>query len=397
MFPDLELNLQFYIWLPMLFFVLKETWEQRFRLFDDSVTRFDRSMLVRMNLFCIQPLMTAFHECGHAAAILYFGGGIQEVKYGVWSGAVVPDRGFNDIQQIIISASGPGIECFFGFVFLLLAYLEKSPAVITFWTYAAMFNFGFSLVLFPLFDFYKEGDFFKIYKHTDSQTFPVVASVHLGLIAIALFIAKSKFTTRWYKNKTNPEWVEKESALKAAISKDASAANYYELALFYATANEYSLARQTIKKSLEIDKNYHQARLVLAEIELEKDFPTKALEHCNFVIDSTLGSNQNEQLVHAHALTLKAEALADRFQSKDDESEAIDLLNKAIELAPGYGDPLLRKALTLSGYGRTEQSMEILNELIVHSNSLKWFNPSKAHDILPELNSLSSGKPHRKP
>ncbi|QQR59048.1 MAG: M50 family metallopeptidase [Candidatus Melainabacteria bacterium] len=341
--------------------------------------------------------MTAFHECGHAAAIIYFGGGIQEVRYGVWSGAVVPDRGFNDIQQIIISASGPGIECFFGFVFLFLAYIEKSPAVITFWTYAALFNFGFSLVLLPLFDFDKEGDFFKIYKHTDSQTFPIVVSVHLGLIAIALFIAKSKFTTRWYKKKTNPEWVEKESELKDAISKDASAANYYELALFYATANEYSLARQTIKKCLEIDKNYHQARLVLAEIELEKDFPTKALEHCNYVIDSTSNSNQNDQLVYAHALTLKAEAFADRFQSKDDESEAIDLLNKAIELAPGYGDPLLRKALTLSGYGRTEQSMEILNELIVHSNSLKWFNPSKAHDILPELNSLSSGKPHSKP
>lgn len=381
----------------MLFLILKETWEQRDRLFDDAVTSFDRSMLIRMNLFCIQPLMTAFHECGHAAAIIYFGGGIQEVRYGVWSGAVVPDRTFNDIQQIIVSASGPGIECLIGFVFLFLAYIEKSPAVITFWAYAAMFNFGFSLVLLPLLDVLKNGDFYKIYKLTDSQTFPIVVSVHLGLIAIALFFAKSKYTTSWYRRKTNPEWVEQENLLKESINKNKTAESYFELALFYATTKEYSLARQTIKNCLEVDKTFHQARLVLAEIDLEKDFPTKAMEQCNFVIESISNSSPKNELALSHALTLKAEALANRYRSKDEESEALELLNEAIDLAPGYGDPLLRKALTLSGYGRSEQAIEILNSLIVHSNSLKWFNPSKAHDILPELNSLSSGNPHRKP
>lgn len=377
----------------MLFFVLKETWEQRFRLFDDTVSRFDRSMLVRFNLFCIQPLMTAFHECGHAAAIIFFGAGIKEVEYGVWMGSVLRDRDLSHFQSMIVSACGPGIQCLFGFLFLFLAYIEKSPAITTFWVYAAMFNFGFTLVLYPLLDFLKGGDFYKIYKYADLQTLPIVAGVHLGLLAFVIFIAKSKYTVGWYRQKTSPEWVLQEKILKEKISTEPSAANYFDLALFYATAKDFSLARKTIKTCLEVDQNFHPARLVLAEIELEKDFPSKALEHCNYVIEAT----SNEPLFQAHALTLKAEALVDIARSKEKEMESLELLNQAIELAPKYGDPLLRKALILSGFGQTEQAIEILNELIVHSNSLKWFNPSKAHDILPELNSLSSGKPHRKP
>jgi len=377
----------------MLFFVLKETWEQRSRLFDDTVTRFDRSMLLRFNLFCIQPLMTAFHECGHAAAILYFGAGIKEVEYGVWMGSVLRDRNLTNIQSLIVSASGPGIQCLFGFLFLFLAYIEKSPAITIFWVYAAMFNFGMTLVLYPFLDFLSNGDFYKIYKYSDSQTLPIVVGVHLGLLAFVIFIAKSKVTTRWYKQKTSPEWVLQEKILKEKVGAEPSAANYFDLALFYATAKDFSLARKTIKACLEIDSNYHPARLVLAEIDLEKDFPSKALQHCNYVIEATL----NEPLFQAHALTLKSEAMVEVDHSKEKEIESIELLNKAIDLAPGYGDPLLRKAITLSWYGRSEQAAEILNELLVHSNSLKWFNPSKAHDILPELNSLSSGKPHRKP
>lgn len=387
MFPELELAPIFYIWLIVVIFIAKETIEDGIQLFDDQVTQSDRNMLMRLNFFGIQPILTAFHECGHAAVILFFGGSVSKVGYGVWSGFVTPVGDFSNLQHLLIDSAGSLVEIVIAFIFLLLAVIEKSPAMVTFWVYAAIFDLGFSLILYPILSFVEKGDFKRMYLKSDPQYVPVVAAVHIGLLLLLLFLMRSPITRKWYHSKTNPEWVEIETKAKEAASKNPTPENFCKLAMLYNAIKDFCEARKYLNQALEKDPDFHLAKIILGQIELEKNFPTKASILFEEVIDKS-----DNPLIRAYALTSLAEALIEKNRGEDSLNKSLEYLDQAIDLAPGYGDPLFTKALTLAAFSRKDEALELLSELMVHSNSLNWFNPARVHDILPELNSLHSGR-----
>ena len=69
--------------LPLMVMTLRSAWIERQTLWDANVTARDRDLLMRITMFVLMPIVVFLHECGHAAAILQFGGKIAKFHYGI--------------------------------------------------------------------------------------------------------------------------------------------------------------------------------------------------------------------------------------------------------------------------------------------------------------------------
>src|ERR1700722_20633005 len=100
--------------LPLTLISIVEALKNWVTVWDIYVTWTDRSILLRFAMFVLMPIIVFLHECGHAAAILWFGGTIAEFHYGLLWGYVRPNGLFTPEQILIIYLAGNVVEVICG-------------------------------------------------------------------------------------------------------------------------------------------------------------------------------------------------------------------------------------------------------------------------------------------
>ncbi|MDR3616296.1 MAG: hypothetical protein P4L53_22240 [Candidatus Obscuribacterales bacterium] len=203
-------------------------------LWDNNLTEVERTLLLRMALFVIMPIIVLFHECGHAAATLWFGGTVEKFHYGFLWGYVVPGGTFSDWQLLMIYLAGNAVEIAIGFMALVIAVLSSSPPVVALGVYVGFWAIAGTLIFYTILSFMGAyGDWIAIYSSPEHAWVAGIAFVHFIIVAAIIYLAYAEAPMLWFARKTNPKMVQPEKDLLAEISHQPTMDSYLALAWLY--------------------------------------------------------------------------------------------------------------------------------------------------------------------
>lgn len=203
-------------------------------LWDGNLTDNERTLLLRIALFIVMPVIVFFHECGHAVATLYFGGEVEKFHYGFLWGYVVPKGTFSDWQVLMIYFAGNFVEVCIGFLALLIALIAQSPPVVALGVYVAFWAIAGTLIFYTILSFMGAyGDWIAIYSSPEHAWVQTIGIVHFLIVLAIGYLAYAERPTLWFARKTNPKLVQPEKDLLAEIAKHPSMDSYLAIAWLY--------------------------------------------------------------------------------------------------------------------------------------------------------------------
>ncbi len=380
------------IWVLLAFVMIKEIKKHGREIFDNNLTAFDKDRLLRLAYTFIFPIVVFFHECGHAVATVWAHGVVKEFHYGAWIGYVVAGGNFTPAQDLVITLSGNVVQIIFGFVFLFFALISRSPAMVALWVYSGILSIGGTVVLYTLLSVLTgDGDWAMIYRTPLKEAFNAIAFVHVLLALLMFYLVNGKGPKLWFYKRTHPDWIKRLEVLQKELAKDPSLKNRLLLATQYVIASDFNSARKYLQESSDSD---YRTLLLSAYIEEQENRPSKALTLCQKVLDS-----YDDPIVRSQALCFYANVLPKVPRQENVLERSRQYLDQAIASTPDYGDPYFYKAVNLAQAGDIESAQEILSKLLADSENLnlKWINGGLADEVLPELNSLTTGKRQSRP
>ena len=339
-------------------------------LWDGKLTSADRSLLMRIALFIIMPIIVLFHECGHAAATILCGGQVAEFYYGFLWGYVVPRGNFTELQILWIYLAGNLVEIALGLVALLVAIFATAPAVVALAVYVAFWAVGGTLIFYTLLSVIGAyGDWQAIYTSPLRNEVHMIGVLHGVAVALIIWAAYSKTAALWFARKTNPSMVPKENELLQ--NAQAGGANeLLQLAWFYYQVGVNKVARKYLKDIEKQSANLPEAILLLGWI----TYAENNYKEAQRIFISCAQNEQSEPVLQARAYMGAADSqvqlvgarLRGGEGSGQDWSEAVSLLSKAHDIAPDMGDPLFYRAdlfMKQHLYNRAEHDLRDLLQL----------------------------------
>ncbi len=203
-------------------------------LWDNTLTERDRALLIRIALFVLMPVIVLFHELGHAAATIYFGGKVETFHYGFLWGYVVPSGTFTELQILIIYLAGNVVEIILGLIVLIVGLTASSPPVVALSIYLSFWAIGGTLIFYTLLSVIGAyGDWVAIYTSPIKPLVYLIACIHAIFVAVIIWCLYAERPLLWFARKTNPQMVPRESELLAAIRAEPTVHNYLQLAWHY--------------------------------------------------------------------------------------------------------------------------------------------------------------------
>lgn len=373
------------IWALLAFVMIKELRAHGKQIFDDNVTSFDKDRLLRLAYTFVYPIVVLFHESGHALATIMCGGVVKEFHYGFWIGYVVPSGHFTALQDLYITLAGNLIQILIGFVFLLFALIARSPAMVALWVYSAIIAIAGTVLAYTLLSVLTgDGDWAMIYRNPEKTATGIIFVCHAVLAAFTIYLLNGKAPKLWFYKRLNPDWSVKLKELEIELAQNPGPDSNLRLAAHYVQARDYKMARKYFDAIDQTNRD-HRVLLLMAYVEDQENHPSKALALCQKIIDSN-----EDPLILSQALCFYAGVLPRVPHQENPLQKARQYLDKAIQLAPGYGDPLFYMVMNMiqaRDFDAAQSTLEYLNR---EAQNLSWSNPGLSAEVLPELNALKS-------
>lgn len=233
-------------------------WTERHRMMKDDLNDEDRSLIWRIVLFLVYPILSLIELRSTIVATDMMGGHVGEWTYGLmWYEAVPTELP----QQLIIPAVFCG-EVAQGILALFLIsalFFRPHPFLATLIGYSISFIFGLNLVVEPLLALTGlAGNKWQIAltQTTWEQQLPLIV-VHAGLAVIFLLAVRNSRVRMWFSDLTRPDASDR---LKAALtdhsSNPACARLTCRLGLMYDRAG---LRRQAKRQLNSLKRNYRES------------------------------------------------------------------------------------------------------------------------------------------
>jgi hypothetical protein len=221
-------------------------------VWDSNLTENERTLLLRVALFVVMPVIVLFHECGHAVATLYFGGAVEKFHYGFLWGYVIPRGVFSNWQILMIYLAGNAVEIAIGFLALVIAVVSTSPPVVALGVYVGFWAIAGTLIFYTILSFMGAyGDWIAIYSSPEHAWVAGIAIVHFIIVAAIIYLAYAEAPMLWFARKTNPKMVQPEKDLLAEIKVRPSMDSYLGLAWLYF---QYGVNKASFKLITMIEK-----------------------------------------------------------------------------------------------------------------------------------------------
>lgn len=373
------------IWALLAFVMIKELRAHGKEIFDDNVTAFDKDRLLRLSYTFVYPIVVLFHESGHALATILCGGVVKEFHYGFWIGYVVPAGYFTPLQDLSITLAGNLIQIIIGFIFLFFALLARSPAMVALWTYSAIIAIAGTVLAYTILSVLTgEGDWAMIYRNPDKSATTIIMICHAILAAFTIYLLNGKAPKLWFFKRLNPNWNVKLKELEGDLEQNPSRETKLRLAAHYVQARDFKMAKKYFEAIEESDRDY-RVLLLQAYVEDQENHPSRALLLCQKILDTN-----EDPLIQSQALCFYAGVLP-RVPNQDNPlPKARQYLDKAIMLAPGYGDPLFYMVVNMIQARDFDAAQSMLEHLNKEAHNLSWSNPALMDEVLPELNALKT-------
>lgn len=224
---------------------------------DDDIRPQDRQRAYRSVFLVLVPLAVLLHEVGHAGAVWQLGGRVVEFNWSFLSGYVVPDRRFDALGEWWVSFSGNLVSILLAPLALLVLFapvgLMTKFLAVTF----ARLEWYYSLIGYPLLSLGGvQGDWVAIYGIPPWPLKVVIAVIHVGLIAAAVWLDRQPAVRRW-EVQLDQRVREQVTHYEAEIRERPDEARpRLELAELYLNRGEVQLAQQTVQDALAVEPDH---------------------------------------------------------------------------------------------------------------------------------------------
>jgi tetratricopeptide (TPR) repeat protein len=207
-------------------------------------------------MFVLMPIVVFLHECGHAAAIILFGGTIAEFHYGLLWGYVRPNGLFTPEQILIIYLAGNVVEVICGVLCLLGAAICNSPPVVACLVYLGIFAIAGTTIFYAIISCLgMYGDWTAIYNTSVTSWLPYIAVCHAFFVITILYAMIGNAPRLWFTCRTRPNWETKWRIMKDAVKKAPSPEKYLDLGWMYYDQGLTNLAKDALKKARSLKAN----------------------------------------------------------------------------------------------------------------------------------------------
>ncbi len=386
--------------LPILLFVLRKVIKNRATLFDDDLTASDRALLKQFALFLLLPLVTLFHETGHALAAKFLGVDIIAFHWCLFFGQVDVSSDLTPLQSFIIALAGNLFQLIATILCLLIAFFSRSPAVVALTIYTYLFSGVSGLIFYPILSLVGSNyDFAIIYGSQERGLALITGIVHLGFAAFFSWTFLSQKARLWFARKTRPAWAKEYDKVVARVKADASAVNLLSQAWqFYFVGLDKS-AEETLDKVEDTDKSLLEVWLLRGYLHQSKGRYNAAV----LCFDQITGQAEEDKSLLARAWMARGHCLAEQLDGGDvkdgkkDYQPVLMSYKQACSADNLMADPHYYLAVTLTKAGQikdAEGQLEICQNYA--KRGLSWLDPILAtlvRDALANIREASKPKP----
>lgn len=349
------------LYLPLMITTGRDVLRQKESLFDSDLTLKDRYLLQRLVIFVLLPVVVFCHELGHVLAIKLCHGEVQEFHYAFVWGYVVPSGQFSSTQTVWMYLAGNLVQIIIGLIALLAAWRAKTPPMVALLTYLGLWSIGGTVILYTLMSFSGfYGDWLAIYTLAKGPLWLGIATAHLLLVGLMLWLLYSTKARVWFTSHTQPSWLEEQKRLWTDVKVYPGAINWLNLGWSYQLVALNGKARECLKKAKAYSPEIAEASLLEASLLLKDARPGQATALLQRLLERTdlKPSERYRGLL----------CLADCQIKSNQPQLALNTYQQAAELMPALADPRYLHALLLNNLGQKPQA---LSELMV-CLQLQW-------------------------
>lgn len=381
----LNQDYQIFVWIPLVLLTIKElkgNWRQ---VFDNELTVSDRSMLQRINIFFVMPLVVLLHEIGHALATIYVGGEVKELHFGIWWGYVVPMGNFTNLDHLIITVAGNLVQVLVGFGMLLLALVINQPAVVALLVYSGLYAVGGTIIIYALMSYAGYyGDWIQIYRNPATEVVFIIGIVHAVMVCFLLYLIYGSKPRLWFTRKTRPKWNKDFTKALQRVKDDPTGVNYLSLAWSYFFVGMYKLSNKCLEKVEDLNPDLMDRFYLSGCIYRNEGKTGEAISSFEQIAENKAVNNMQR----GRAMMAIGHCLDDELRDLDGSNESVQRVGNVVEtydqaqaLIPESGDPSFYKACLFNKVGLHKEAEIVLKEL----ESKKWLDPTLPAAVLVEL------------
>lgn len=371
----------------------KNNWRS---LWDADLTREDNAILLRLTIFVLMPIIVLFHELGHTLAIIVFGGKVREFHYAFLWGYVVPAGNFTDLQYLIIYLAGNLVQVLLGLISLIIAFIAKSPPIVSVCTYLGLWSVAGTLVFYTMLSFFGAyGDWQAIYSSPQQEIVRVIAAIHIMAVIAIWYAVYGNAPRLWFIRKTNPAVRTREAALLQAARQQPSVKNYLKLAWLYYESGADNVCKKYLKLIKKIDPEEPEHLLIAAAQAYNQGNSNEAekiLQHC-------ANQMQASALIRARAymaigaIKVKIAERQRQLNCADAKiwQEAVGAYSQAITAKTDLGDPYFYRAMLFKDAGLADKAQSDLAAL----SNLTFFDTKLFEQAQSQQESDNSAQKHK--
>lgn len=375
------------ILLPFSLRTVKSLIDNKQTLFDDDLTKADRTILKQAALFVLLPIVVLVHELGHLLACYVYQVKVVSFHWALfwgevsWRGTVTP------AAPAVIAAAGNLFQLACALSALLVALAVRSPAVVALATYTYLWA-GFScLVFYPLVSIASwDYDFAILYGSPDKRIVWGAALIHIILAWGFIYSFVSDRTKLWFAEKTRPVWAREFKRIKETAQREGTAVSYLALAWQYYLVGLDGPAEKTLQTVEQLDEENLDVWLLRGYImQSQSKFDT-----ADYCFEKIVQGNSDSTL-RARAYMAKGHCLFEKMSEAKsrDMQPVLTSYKHAAQSAKDLADPHYYMAIVYKEEKNLE-SAEI--ELKICQNAqrqgLNWLDPVLANMARQELLSL---------
>jgi tetratricopeptide (TPR) repeat protein len=375
---------------PLVLVTANEVRKNWASLWDENLTTEDRRLLLRASLFLLEPLVVLFHELGHAAATLAFGGKIAEFHFAVLSGYVVPTGMFTYLQIFLIYLAGNAVSILIGYACLAAALFFRSPPVVATLVYLGLWSIGSAAVLYALMSVLGiYGDWSAMYAFllapagSSAHTAAVLLAVcHAVVVASLVYLLIGKRPRLWFASRTRLDWAQRYRTLRVELQADPSLDHFLRMAWLFYEASLLDLARKMLDTCMIIDGEAPEPWMLYGFILIKQTKFDQAEMYFLKVVQSERATailRARAYMAIANSRLVRADA--NRSNPKKAQEEALEAYAAASKLVPNLGDPKYLRAVMLNELERYCEAAQELQSL----SGLNWIDDTLLQDVPKQL------------
>lgn len=365
MFPFADLAT--IVFIPLIVITIRDLHKNWRSLWDDDVTKEDRSLLLRTALILAVTVITVIHELGHVIATYHFGGKIVDFHYGVIHSWVSRVGVFTPEQNVWIAFAGNLLEIIVALLLLVVACCLRSPPLVALLVYVGWISIANSILLYPLLSMAGlQGDWAQIYLTPAGKLNLQIGIFHALLLTGFLGLSFSNKAKLWFRRRTDPRWDMEYQRWVSQLSVAPSVEGWVNLGYTYGKAGLFGLARNAAEQAAALDPGAPEvARLQAAVAFSERKF--------NDVIRISKRVT-NDMNVAPRIRALAWMNAGHAYRELRDNEKSLIAYDRAITEDPFIGDARLFKVSLLLSFSKEQDARREL--LAMSTLPLNWLDES---------------------